>query len=316
VRRLREIRAEVLYSCLPTENVVAALVRLFMPSLRVIWAIRASNMDLGDAEWASRSIYAAVDKLAFASDLVIFNSSEGRRHHEARGMRARRSLVIPNGFDCELFRRNEVAARDFRRSLTLRPGTKLVGIVARIDPIKDHAFFLDAAAELGRLAPELPVAFVCVGGGAAPLVDTLRERARALGLSGRVHWVDDRRDLPAIYSALDVATLTSKGEGFPNVVAEAMLCGTPCVTTDVGDARLIVGSHGAIVRSRDSAELARAWRDELRRAERLTAEDRAKIRDSIVSRYSAKAQAQRMAAAMRAVVARDWALIDKPGRGP
>jgi glycosyltransferase involved in cell wall biosynthesis len=99
-----------------------------------------------------------------------------------------------------------------------------------------------------------------VGDGPAADRPGLEGLARRLGLGDRIVWAGFRRDLSAVYGALDVATLTSSyGEGFPNVVAEAMACGVPCVATDVGDAAFILGDLGRIVPPRNPRALADAW---------------------------------------------------------
>jgi glycosyltransferase involved in cell wall biosynthesis len=102
--------------------------------------------------------------------------------------------------------------------------------------------------------------FVCVGNGDSTYRRELARYARDLGLESVVIWTGTRRDLRAIYNALDLATLLStRGEGSPNTVAEALACGVPCVATDVGDTAAILGEPELVIANRAPAAVAAAW---------------------------------------------------------
>ncbi|MBM3275600.1 MAG: glycosyltransferase, partial [Candidatus Sericytochromatia bacterium] len=104
------------------------------------------------------------------------------------------------------------------------------------------------------------VRFVLAGPDVSPDNAELTARVQERGLANSVHLLGDRRDTPEVNAALDIASSSSAwGEGFANVIGEAMSCAVPCVVTDVGDSAWIVGDTGMLVSPRHPAELAMAW---------------------------------------------------------
>jgi len=153
--------------------------------------------------------------------------------------------------------------------------------------MKDHATFLEAAAHVTRERPD--VRFLCVGPGSDAYTGELRDLADRLGLTDRVIWAGARNDMPAVYNALDVLTLTSCfGEGFPNVIGEAMATGVPCVVTDVGDSAWVVGNLGTVVPVRTPETLAPALLEMLHKTDTGQI-DRSALRNSVVERFSVDA---------------------------
>jgi glycosyltransferase involved in cell wall biosynthesis len=134
---------------------------------------------------------------------------------------------------------------------------------------------------------ECSVRFVCIGDGPMDYKKKLYSLCEESGLSDFIIWAGLRSDMAAVYNALDIATSTSSyGEGFSNVIAEAMACGVPCVVTDVGDSALIVGDTGLVVPIKDPEALANGWMKMLKRLENNVYLNSKKTREKIVSNYS------------------------------
>jgi glycosyltransferase involved in cell wall biosynthesis len=146
--------------------------------------------------------------------------------------------------------------RAIRADLAADDAIPLLGMVARFDPYKDHKNLFAALGHLRRRS----VRFRCVLIGAG--MDETNEAVRSLiereEIADSVILLGARDDIPSLMNALDINVLSSLGEAFPNVLAEAMACGTPCVTTDVGDARIIVGDTGWFAPPGDPTALANA----------------------------------------------------------
>jgi glycosyltransferase involved in cell wall biosynthesis len=308
-RFLRRSDADIVHGYLPLPNVLLVLMRPTART-RVIWGIRASNMDLDRYDWLARVEFWLGRTLSRFADLIICNSTAGRAYHVARGYPHAATVVVPNGISLEDFRPDACARAELRREWGIRADERLVGLVARLDPMKDHPNFLRAAVQV--LKTRSDVRFVCVGDGVPEYRHQLEALTTSLGLQGRVCWVNAWPDVWRVYNALDVAVLSSAfGEGFPNVVAEAMATGVPCVVTDVGDAAAVVADQGWVCPPNDSAALARAITAALGA---LPCDTRA-IRARIASQYSSQALLERTATRLSALLepASDSKRFDRRG---
>ena len=288
LKTLRALRPDILHGYLATADLLAVLARPFLPGTKTVLGIRASNMELRHYDWLARLIDRLEALNASPADLVIANSEAGRAHALLRGFPDGKMVVVPNGIDTQLFGPDPLTRARVRADLGVGNEKRLIGLVARLDPMKDHPTFLNAAAQF--LKSGGAARFVCVGDGPRDYREALHSLARELGLEATLLWVGARDDTPALYNALDLLTLTSAfGEGFPNVLGEAMACGVPCVATDVGDAKRILGEAGTIVPPRDPAALAAAWRATLNRLAQEGEALRVQARQRIVTQFSAEA---------------------------
>ena len=280
-RFLRNEAPDILHGYLVVPNLLAILFKPFLRGTKVVWGVRASDVDLSHYDWLARFTFRLSVFLSRFADRIIVNSKCGMAYHQKQGYPLNKMVVVPNGIDTERFKPNAEDRARIRKEWGIEDSEKLVGLVARLDPMKDHHTFLEAAAILADERNN--IRFVCVGDGDKDYRETLQRKSAELGLNGRLLWAGSRTDASAIYNAFDVATCTSITEGFPNVVGEAMSCGIPCVVTDVGDSAVIVGDLGFVVPPRDPQSLADAWNRCLSEARTVP---QMEIRTRIIREYS------------------------------
>jgi glycosyltransferase involved in cell wall biosynthesis len=284
-------------------GLVAAKLARFQP---VVWNLRCSNMDLSLYRWSTRAVVRLLTWLSAQPEAVMVNSEAGRRWHGALGYRPKRWELLPNGVDVTIFRPNPEARARWRRHLGIKQDDVLIGMVARRDPMKDHEGMLQAAAKAARLRPEL--AFVFAGRGVSrddPVLARLADEVVA-----PVHLIDACDDVPGLMASLDVAVLSAAfGEGFPNVVAEAMAAGVPCVVTDVGDSAAIVDTTGLVVPPRNPLALAEAI-SALAADNQLRARLGASARRRVMEHFSLPAASARYEAAWERLAALETGSVD------
>lgn len=212
------------------------------------WGIRNSGAHL---QRSSRSARLVLKLCALLSGrlpaAIVCAARDSAVRHRQYGYRPDRLVVIANGYDLSRYQPDAAAGRRMRELWQIAEGTPLVGCVARWDPLKDHANLLGAVAALARGGRDRGLQCVLVGRGMSPGNADLMALIDNLGLRGRILLAGPSDDVPAVMNALDLHVLSSCAEGFPNVVAEAMACGTPCVVTNVGDAAHIVGATAPVV---------------------------------------------------------------------
>ncbi|WP_165720327.1 glycosyltransferase family 4 protein [Bordetella trematum] len=214
----------------------------------VAWGIRNSGNHLDRSSRSARLVLGLCARLsAWVPRAIVCAAQDAARRHQALGYRGEKMVVIPNGYDLSRYAPDPEAGARMRARWEVPQDVALVGCVARWDPLKDHANLLGALAALRQQQGGGAVRCVLVGRGMTPANGELLALIEAQGLTGSVLLAGPSDDIPAVMNALDVHVLSSCAEGFPNVVAEAMACGTPCVVTDVGDAAHIVGETAVVV---------------------------------------------------------------------
>jgi glycosyltransferase involved in cell wall biosynthesis len=237
-------------------NLAACLARTLggaMPPF--IWGIHHTVDDIDNEKRMTRGLIRLGAYLSRWPRKIVYVSRASNRQHRELGYHDARATIIPNGFDCRRFRPRPGAREELRRALGLSSDTIVLGKVAVVRPMKDHANLLKACALLKGRA--IPFHLAVIGRRASPDNLGLMRLIEQTGVGDRISLLGERHDMPALIGGLDALVVSSAwGESFPIVLGEAMASGVPCVTTDLGDSAWIVGDAGIVVPPRDPEALA------------------------------------------------------------
>ncbi len=251
LRLLRTLRPKIVHTHNPLPLIYAAWPARLVGA-RVIHTKHGKNPAVGANLRARRAAAVAVEAFVAVS---AGTAAQAREAHECG---AAKLTTIVNGIDVARFVPDAAARARWRAAWGLADATAdacVVISVGRLDDNKHHAMLLAAVAALPpALAARVRVVLI----GEGPLHGALAAQAARLRLADQVSLLGRRDDVPELLAAADVFALTSRSEGLPLAVAEAMACGLPVVGTDVGGMRDVVGDCGALVASADTAALTAA----------------------------------------------------------
>lgn len=222
----------------------------------VIWNVRHSIDELSQEKPLMRVIVRLAAACSSWPRTIIYNSHAAAAQHQRLGFHAEDMAVIPNGFDCDLFRPREEARDALVRDLGIAPSALIVGMAARNHPMKDAAALVEAVLRAREGGTD--VHLLLTGQGMDEPTGALARLLVSMP-ADRLTLRSHDRKLETLLPGLDIVALPSAwGEGFPNILGEAMACGVPCIATDVGDSGWVVGKSGMVVPPRDPAALAEA----------------------------------------------------------
>lgn len=262
-RIIKHVNVDVVQTWMYHADLVGGIMSRISGKRKIFWGIRHSDLEAGAS---SRSTIVISRVCAMLSGWlpygIICCAERAAQVHVKRGYNKTKLRVVHNGYDVDRFRPDLQARDRVRRALGLDDQARVIGMVARFDPQKDHWNLLSAVSESGLVTKGTKLLLVGSGidHGNHALTNYLEEH----GLLDDVYLLGARNDIVDVMNAMDILVLSSRfGEGFPNVVAEAMACGVPCVVTDVGDASFIVEDTGWVVPPRNRNALAMAVKEAL-----------------------------------------------------
>lgn len=289
-RMLRRDKPDVVQTWMYHADLIGGLAGRLAGVPDVVWGIRASNLtdDIKRRTRAAARVEAALS--GFLPSRIVSCAHVARDVHVAIGFRADRIVVIPNGFDLPTLGRTRSAA--LRQRLHIPDGALVVGRAGRYHAQKDYPTFVAAAIRVAHRCAD--VHFLLCGEQVTGENEHLSRLVGDSGVKERFHLLGPLGDMASFYSTIDITCSSSAfGEGFPNVIAEAMSFGVPAVTTDVGDSAAVVGDTGIVVSPSDPIALSDALAEllSLPRGELRALGRRARTR--IADEFTVEAMARR-----------------------
>jgi len=256
-RLIKQIKPDVVQTWLDHADMIGGIVARLAGIKNIVWGVHHTALVKGESKLSTIFISKINIFLSyFIPKKIIYCAQESKKAQEKIGYKKAIGVVVLNGYDIEGFTQNDSLSAEIRNDLCINADSFLIGHVGRYDPQKDLSNLIEAFALLNQ--KKLDFDAVIVGSNLDNNNHDLLSMLNKNGLSKVVHLLGRRDDINAIMNGIDLFVLSSKSEAFPNVLNEAMLCGTPCVTTDVGDAGKIVRDTGWVVRPKDSEALANA----------------------------------------------------------
>lgn len=248
-------KPEIVQTWMYHADLIGGIVAKLAGVKKIIWGIRHTTHDKKSTSLSTRIVTKLCAYLSYIIPTKIVSVSfKGVEVHQHIGYKKDIFEVIPNGYDISNIKADKDSGLKIRNEFNIEKEQILIGMVGRYNPQKNHVGFIQAMSMLNE------VDFKClfVGINCDYNNNNLLKQIKDYGLEDKVVLVGKRNDIPDIMNALDIHVLSSSyGEAFPNVVAEAMACGTPCIVTDVGDAAYIVGDVGWVVKPLDILDLSK-----------------------------------------------------------
>ena len=302
-KAIHEVRPDIVMGWMYHGNLAATLTRRLGHTGPILWNVRHSLDNINQERVGTRCVIYAGAWLARSPVKIVYNSAIAAEQHGHLGFPREKEIILPNGFDLSRFKPDPAVSDARRAQLGIPPNVLLLGVVGRAHPMKNHLGCLKALKQL--IYEGLSVRCVMVGEGVAEPDGPVAGAVREAGLEAAVSLLPPTQYPESLYPALDLLVMPSLwGEGFPNVVGEAMACSVPALVTDVGDAASVVGNTGFVSESGDPSVLAYRAREAIAHGRESLADMGALARQRMVERYGLASVAARYRAVCYEAVGR------------
>ena len=282
VKLIRANQPDIVQTWMYHADLIGGLAARLAGNRHVIWGIRTTDVRSSGSSMTVIVRWLCARLSKWVPEVIVCAADASRQSHIAVGYESKKMLVVPNGYDFAWLKASVKERQALREQCGITQNHMVVGSLGRFHAVKDQENFVRAAGLLAMRYPQLR--FVMVGRDLDWDNAQLVRWIDRTGCKGCFTLLGERKDVPQCLAAMDIFCLHSRTEGFPNVLAEAMAMGLPCITTHVGDAAMLLDDAGVVVPKENSMALAQG-------VERLLALDQ-DARHALGMRAKARVEAE------------------------
>ncbi len=256
---IRVIEPDIVQTWLYHADLLGGCAAYLANSKNIFWGIHHGSLDKNINKFSTIFV-AKINSLLsyFIPRKIIVCADSSKFIHIKKGFSKQKFITIENGIDLKKFKRSKQKRYFFRNKINIKSDETLYGTVARFHPIKDHITLIKAIFRLKNAGYKFK--YLLIGESINNKNKLLNELIKKYGLEENLILIEKEENISLVMNALDLHVLSSKSEALPMVMLEAMGCGTPCISTNVGDVNKLIFDKNFIVETSNQFNLFNAMR--------------------------------------------------------
>ena len=248
-------KPDIIHTWMYHANILGGIAAVLAKNKNIIWSIRRSEFSWGESPLTYIIMKLGAMLSKFIPKVVVCVAESGLKNHQKYGYEPDNMIVIPNGFNVDKFKHDQVIRKEIRKELNIYDDEVVIGCVGRFHESKGYEILIASSMEVIKLHKK--VRYLLIGRNVDQRNTILMEWINNTGFSDHFLLAGEKHNIADYMRAMDIFCLSSITEGFPNVVGEAMASALPCVVTSVGDVQKITGNNALLIQPKNKKLLSK-----------------------------------------------------------